>query len=106
MTKDAGVFLMYGGSKSSDEVGHGNEKKKRPLPFVCQVLEDKEEIQNPFSKEKVWLEPDAVAVYDSIKGAEYLADPNNGDDPKWETVRKGITWFQKYYPKEYMILLD
>ena len=52
------------------------------------------------------LEPDAVAVYDSIKGAEYLADPNNGDDPKWETVRKGITWFQKHYPKEYFILLD
>ena len=52
------------------------------------------------------LEPDAVAVYDSIKGAEILADQNNGDDSKWETVRKGIAWFQKYYPKEYMILLD
>ena len=43
---------------------------------------------------------------DSIKGAEILADQNNGDDSKWETVRKGIAWFQKYYPKEYMILLD
>ena len=43
--------------------------KKRPLPFSCVVLEDKEEIQNPFSGEKVMLEPDAVAVYDSIKGA-------------------------------------
>ena len=80
--------------------------KERPLPFVCQVLEDKEEIKNPFSGEKVMLEPDAVAVYDCIKGAEYLADPNNGDDPKWEKVRQGIAWFQKYYPKEYMILLD
>ena len=102
----SGVTLMYGGSKSSDEVGHGNEKKKRPLPFECIVLDKSEEIENPFSGEKVMLEPDAVAVYDSIKGAEYLADPNNGDDPKWETVRKGITWFQKHYPKEYFILLD
>ena len=82
------------------------QKNKRPLPFVCQVLEEKEEIKNPFSGEKVWLEPDAVAVYDSIKGAEYLADPNNGDDPKWDIVRKGNAWFQKYFPKEYMILLD
>ena len=107
MTKDAGVTLMYGGSRSSDEVGHGNEKKKkRPLPFPCQVLEDEEEIQNPYSGEKVMLEPDAVAVYDSIKGAEMLADPNNGDDPKWEIVRKGLDWFRKHFPKEYMALLD
>ena len=108
MNKDAGVTLMFGGSRSSDEVGHGNEKKKkkRPLPFQCVVLEEKEEVKNPFSGEKVMLEPDAVAVYDCIKGAEYLADPNNGDDPKWERVRQGITWFQKYFPKEYMTLLD
>ena len=79
---------------------------KRKLPFDCEVFDKPELIKNPFSGEKVMLEPDAVAVYDSIKGAEYLADPNNGDDPKWETVRKGITWFQKYYPKEYFVLLD
>ena len=100
------MTLMYGGSRSSDEVGHGNEKKKRPLPFPCIVLEHPEEITNKFSGEKVMLEPDAVAVYDSIKGAEYLADPNNGDDPKWETVRKGITWFQKNFVKQYYVLLD
>ena len=80
--------------------------KGKPLPFECMVLDKPEEIQNPLSKEKVMLEPDAVAVYDSIKGAEILADQNNGDDSKWEIVRKGIAWFQKYYPKEYMILLD
>jgi len=105
MNKDAGVTLMYGGSRSSDEVGHGNEKKRK-LPFDCEVLDKPEVIKNPFSGESVELPPDAVAVYDCIKGAEYLADPNNGDDPKWETVRKGIAWFQKYYPKEYMKLLD
>ena len=80
--------------------------KKIKLPFECEVLEHPEVIANPFSGEKIELQPDAVAVYDSIKGAEYLADPNNGDDPKWETVRKGIAWFQKHFPKEYMILLD
>ena len=80
--------------------------KHKGLPFVCEVLDKPEEIKNPFSGEKVMLEPEAVAVYDSIKGAEILADLNNGDDPKWEKVRQGIAWFQKYYPKEYMILLD
>ena len=106
--EDAGVTLMYGGSRSSDEVGHGNEKKKKkkPLPFQCVVLKEKEEVQNPFSGEKVMLEPDAVAVYDSIKGAEYLADPNNGDDPKWEKVRQGLDWFREYEPEAYMKLLD
>ena len=68
--------------------------KHKGLPFVCEVLDKPEEIKNPFSGEKVMLEPDSVAVYDCIKGAEYLADPNNGDDPKWEKVRQGIAWFQ------------
>ena len=98
MSKDKGVTLMYGGSRSSDEVGHGNEKKKRPLPFPCIVLEHPEEITNKFSGEKVMLEPDAVAVYDTIKGAELVGNSDH--------IRKGIAWFQKYYPKEYMILLD
>ena len=80
--------------------------KEKKLPFECEVLEHPEVIANPFSGEKVELQPDAVAVYDSIKGAEMLADPKNGDDPKWQTVRKGIAWFQKHYPKEYMVLLD
>ena len=89
---------MYGGSRSSDEVGHGNEKKKRPLPFESIVLDKPEEIKNPFSGEKVMLEPDAVAVYDTIKGAEMVGNDDH--------IRKGIAWFQKYYPKEYMVLLD
>ena len=81
-------------------------KKKRPLPFVCEVLEHPEKIKNPFSGVEVTLEPDAVAVYDCIKGAEYLADPNDGSDPKWEKVREGLDWFRKYEPEAYMKLLD
>ena len=80
--------------------------KEKKLPFECEVLEHPEVISNPFSGEKVELHPDAVAVYDSIKGAELLAVPINRDDPKWETVRKGLDWFREHYPKEYMVLLD
>ena len=72
---------------------------KNNLPFDCVIL-DKEpvEIQNPFSGEKVMLTPEAVAVYDTIKGAEMTG--------KADTLQKGLDWFAKYYPKEYMALLD
>ena len=98
MIKGTGTFLMMGGSRSSDEVGHGNEKKKRPLPFPCIVLEHSEEITNKFSGEKVMLPPDAVAVYDTIKGAELVGNS--------EHLRKGIDWFIKNEPDAYMKLLD
>jgi len=44
------------------------------------------------------LTPEAAAVYDTINGAELIED--------YKTVRKGLDWFRKYFPKEYMILLD
>tara|TARA_Y100000992_G_scaffold250839_1_gene182891 strand:+ start:797 stop:994 length:198 start_codon:yes stop_codon:yes gene_type:complete len=56
------------------------------------------EVENPFSKQKVELQPTAIAVYDSIKGAEMMGE--------YDMVEKGIAWFQKHYPKEYFVLLD
>jgi hypothetical protein len=44
------------------------------------------------------LVPEAVAVYDSIRGAEMTGD--------YKTVRKGLDWFRKFFPQEYMVLLD
>lgn len=77
------------------------EKKTtvRKLPFDC-VIMDKEPVRvtNEFSGESCMLEPDAVDVYDTLKGAERLKD--------FKTLEKGINWFIKYFPKEYMILLD
>ena len=71
---------------------------KRKLPFDCEVLDKPEVIKNPFSGESVELPPDAVAVYDTIKGAEMIG--NN------EHLRKGIDWFIKNEPEAYMKLLD
>lgn len=68
------------------------------LPFSCIVGSDPEVVQNPFSGESIMLSPQAVAVYDTIRGCEMFGD--------YKTVRKGLDWFRKYYPKEYMILLD
>ena len=81
--------------------------KKIKLPFECEVLEHPEVIKNPYSGESIELQPDAVAVYDCIKGAEYLAQGiDDGGHPLWVKVREGLDWFRKHYPKEYMVLLD
>ncbi len=68
-------------------------------PFEVEIIDTKPvEVKNPFSGEKVMLQPTAVAVYDCIKGAELTED--------WKYVERGIAWFQEHYPKEYMVLLD
>lgn len=59
---------------------------------------DNEVITNPFSGASVSLTPEAVAVYDTIKGCEMFGD--------WKGVQKGLDWFMKNFPEEYMILLD
>ena len=61
---------------------------------------DKEskEIANPYTGEKALLTPEAIAVYDTIKGAEMMG--------KYDLMEKGIAWFIANYPKEYFVLLD
>jgi len=76
-----------------------DKTKRIKMPFDC-VIMDKEskEIANPYTGEKVLLTPEAIAVYDTIKGAEMMG--------QYETMEKGIAWFQANYPKEYFVLLD
>lgn len=71
----------------------------RKLPFECTIYDEAPvEVTNPFSGEACMLEPDAVAVYDTIMGANMTG--------RYDLVRKGCEWFRKHFPKEYMILLD
>jgi hypothetical protein len=76
--------------------------KEYRIPFdVDLTLDSKDkliEVPNRFSGETASLPWFAVAVYDLIMGAERLEDYN--------TVRQGLTWFQKHFPNEYMTLLD
>ena len=73
--------------------------KERKLPFECVILDSKPvEVKNPYSGESCILEPDAVAVYDCIKGAEMVGN--------YDIVRKGLDWFRKNNPEAYMVLLD
>ena len=68
-------------------------------PFPVEIMDKAPvEVANPYSGQKVMLEPIAVAVYDCIKGAEMMENS--------EIVEKGLEWFAKHYPDEYMRLLD
>jgi hypothetical protein len=69
------------------------------LPFDCTVIDKEPQyITNPFSGEGCMLSPEAVAVYDTLRGCEMFGD--------YKGLRKGLDWFRKYFPQEYMILLD
>ena len=69
------------------------------LPFDCSVYEDKVvKIKNRFTGEETEMPGYAAAVYDTIIGAERFE--------AWEIVRAGLDWFRKYFPKQYMVVLD
>ena len=71
----------------------------RKIPKGLKIL-DKEpvEVANPYTGEKVTLPPDAIAVYDWIKGCEVCGLNNDMD--------KGLDWFRKHEPTAYYVLLD
>ena len=73
-----------------------------PTPFDQAYMGDNPTkeltIQNPYSNDSAVLPAFAVAIYDTIKGAEMTED--------YDIVRQGINWFQKNFVKEYYVLLD
>ncbi|MCH2046596.1 MAG: hypothetical protein MK212_20940 [Saprospiraceae bacterium] len=56
------------------------------------------EVANRFNGQSTKLPAFAVAVYDVIMGSEMLK--------QWDDHRKGLDWFIKYFPNQYMVLLD
>ena len=53
---------------------------------------------NPYSNDSAVLPAFAVAIYDTIRGAERVED--------YKVVRQGINWFQKNFVEQYYTLLD
>ena len=95
------------------EIKYNNKVYK--LPFSVSLPEDptvEEEVSNRFNGEKVKLPAFAVAVYDMIIGGEAIATGHDeqvgesGHSFIWDEVRNGLDWFRKYFPKQYMVLLD
>ena len=77
------------------------DNKEYKIPFDLNLDLDKGkviDVSNRFSGEKTSLPWFAVAVYDLIMGAEQFAD--------YKTMQQGLSWFRRYFPKEYMVILD
>ena len=82
---------------------YSNERIYMKLPFKIMLEDPKskhalETVTNPYSGQSCQLPRYAVAVYDTIKGAEVTGD--------LDLMRKGLDWFQKHFTDQYYVLLD
>jgi|TARA_X000001388_G_scaffold18901_1_gene12271 hypothetical protein len=88
------------------QIQYKNKTYTIPKPFdQCYFGQDPTKemtVLNRFSDENysagAKLPAFAVAIYDTIIGAERVED--------FSTVQKGLTWFQKNFVDEYYVLLD
>jgi len=82
------------------EIMYKGKKVKVPFADANYNLDGEKDvvIENRFGGEKATVPAYAAAVYDVIIGSEQLQD--------WDRHRKGLDWFAKYFPKQYMVLLD
>ena len=76
------------------------QEKNRPMPFPdVEILDDEpQEVRNQLSGASIELDPQEIAVYDVIMGANMTRN--------YDLVRKGSDWFRKHNPKAYMVLID
>jgi hypothetical protein len=72
--------------------------KDQALIDSLQIGTEKEIVTNPFSGDKAELEPEAVALYEFIKGSEALK--------LYKKLQQGLNIFRRKWPNEYMTLLD
>ena len=87
-------------------IKYNNKEYKIPAPFdQCFFGSEPTKemtIHNRFSDENYTqsakLPAFAVAIYDTIIGAEQTED--------YDTMQKGLSWFSVNFTKEYMTLLD
>jgi len=87
------------------------QPQKKPLTKTEQKLIDElskrqhpEVVINPYTGERVMLQPKAVALYDFIKGYEVLI--SNGSVSNIKLFDTARYLFQKLWPNSYMKLLD
>ena len=82
------------------EIMYKGKKVKVPFEDADYNLDGEKDvtIKNRFGGEKATVPGYAAAVYDVIIGSEALQD--------YETQRKGLDWFSRNFPKQYMVLLD
>ena len=55
-------------------------------------------VLNPYSDQAATIPAFALAIYDTIKGAERIQD--------YTLMQKGLDWFSRNFTRQYYILLD
>ena len=84
------------------QITYNNKTYTIPKPFnECYFgKEPTKEItlSNRFSGQTATVPAFAVAIYDTIIGAERIQD--------YTLMQKGLDWFSRNFTKQYMILLD
>ena len=81
----------------------GGESKSTSTEMVSRT--------NPFSGQSTELPAFAAAVYDYTMRSNWDATMEDkkhywGYSQHWSTVRKGLDWFSRNFPKQYRVLLD
>ena len=81
---------------------YNNKTYKIPKPFnECFFGKEPTKeitISNRFSGERATVPAFALAIYDTIIGAEQTQN--------YDLMQKGLNWFSRNFTKQYMILLD
>ncbi len=75
-------------------------KEQKPLPkwFDGSIYSEGSMVKNRFGYESIWLEPNELAMYDLIMGAQMMGE--------YKLMNKGLSWFRSANPEAYMVLLD
>ena len=84
------------------EIQYNNKTIKIPAYFANNI-DSKQALDittctNPYSNESCELPDFAATIYYNIKDAEWAK--------QYKIMQQGITWFQKYFTKQYYVLLD
>ena len=91
-----------GYNRTMKTIQYNNKTIKIPAYFANNVGDEKglemSTCTNPFSGEKCELPDFAATIYCNIKDAEWAEE--------YKIMQQGLTWFQKYFPKQYYVLLD
>ena len=99
------------------EITYKNKKIKLPYELTeGEATADMTTRTNPFSGQSIDLPRFAAIKYDTVIDLNLKAerkDSATGQQPgfsdnqdDWQLVRNGINFFRKYFPKQYMVLLD
>ena len=81
-------------------INYKGKKVKVPFEDANYNLDGEKDvtIENRFGGEECTVPGYAASVYDTIIGAERFEEYN--------TMRLGLDWFSKHFPKQNMVLLD